>query len=153
MASIILVILLVLSPVILLAISMYRKFRNHEPNAHLLNVRLQDINATEILKDLNLMIDIECEKFKQTTLTYSMAKHSTMMNMSSMGSVLTVISDSMLEEETQRISSSIIDRMSDIYRDKLLLVLSEDYIDTYIYEETYGKLLQISIQINTNTSE
>ena len=40
--------------------------------------------------------------------------------------------------------------MSDVYRDKILLVIAEDHIDSYIYEETYAQLLVISIDINTN---
>lgn len=151
MAAIVLTVAIIALPILLLIISIYKSFKRlNAERSYLGSIQLQSVNADEILDDVNRLISKECEKFKNTNLAYRLAKHSTMMDMSVIGSSLTVITDEVLESEADRISRTIIERMSDVYRDKILLVIAEDHIDSYIYEETYAQLLVISIDINTN---
>ena len=141
MLAIVLTVSIIAIPILLLVISIYKSFKRlNSERAYLGSIQLQSVNADEILDDVNKLISKECEKFKSTNLAYRLAKHSTMMDMSTIGSSLTI----------DRISRTIIERMSDVYRDKILLVIAEDHIDSYIYEETYAQLLVISIEINTN---
>lgn len=151
MTAIVLTVTVIAIPILLLIISIYKSFKSYQSErSYLGSIQLQSVNADEILDDVNKLISKECEKFKNTSLAYRLAKHSTMIDMSVIGSSLTVITDEVLENEADRISRTIIERMSDVYRDKILLVIAEDHIDSYIYEETYAQLLVISIDINTN---
>ena len=142
-----LLILLVFIPVLIMIRYTIRKSRKIEFEGTMMTN--SNINSSEILGDLDFLIRKECKKFEETALTYRLAKLVTMMEMSNLGSALTVITDEILEEEVTKISEKIIERMSDVYRDNLLLVISEDYIDSYIYEETYSILLETSLRINT----
>ena len=144
MTAIVLTVTVIAIPILLLIISIYKSFKSYQSErSYLGSIQLQSVNADEILDDVNKLISKECEKFKNTSLAYRL-------DMSVIGSSLTVITDEVLESEADRISRTIIERMSDVYRDKILLVIAEDHIDSYIYEETYAQLLAISIDINTN---